>query len=182
MKKQNVILFVCLLIILVLIVVIFVFGLKKRQEMKDKDNLTTTSKFIITYSYGGGFGTIGTTATKEVSIDQDGNITFRAPKHEDVQAVNYKISKDDAKTLYSILVSRGFFDLKEDLSSDDVMDAGSSYITIKNDNTERKIGGYAAFTNKKYSRLTEEIVKVVGQDRIKGFNEIVIQTLEKSDC
>lgn len=182
MKNQKAIIIVCLLIVLVLIGGLLIAGYKRKQELKEREKMAATSKFVITYTYGGGFGTISTTAMKEISIDQDGNITFRAPKYDCVETTKYKISKNSAKTLYSILISRGFLDLDEDLSQKDVTDAGSSYVQIKSDNIDRKIGGYAAFINKKYSRLTEEIIKTVGEDKIKDFNELVIQKLEKSDC
>ena len=182
MKKQKAILIVCLLIILVLISGILIAGYKKKRDLKEKDKIIATSKFVITYSYGGGFGTIAQTASKEITIDQDGNITFRAPNYEEIEPVKYKMTKNQAKALYSILISGGFLDLKEDLSNNDVLDAGSSSIKIESDNFEKEIGGYAAFTNKKYAKLTSEIIKDVGEERINDFEEIVIQTLEKSDC
>ncbi len=182
MKRKQAIGIGCLIIILVLISGILIIKHNRNKELKEQEKIIATSKFEIIYTYGGGFGTIAHTVTKEVTIDQDGNITFRVPSYEDIEPVKYKMSKSQAKALYSILISRGFMNLPEDLSQNDVTDAGSSFIEIKSDNFERKIGGYAAFINKKYSRLTQEIIKDVGQKRISDFNEIVIQKLEKSDC
>ena len=180
MKNQKAVFIVCLLIIIVLIAGILIAGYKKRNELKEREKLAATSKFTITYSYGGGFGTIEQVVTKQVSIDQDGNIVFSVPKHDEIEPVRYTMTKKNAKALYSLLMSKGFMELDEDLSRDDVMDAGSSYIRIQNDNMDRTIGGYAAFLDKKYSKLTGEIVNEVGVERISAFTDKVEKELKIS--
>jgi hypothetical protein len=169
MNRKHLII-IGILLVIVIIEMCFIFG-KKKDTDNDGDSFEPTSKFTITYSSGGGFGTELDCATENIEIDQGGNIKMYLPKYKEFEPLTFKISEKEAKELYSILMSKGYMKLKEDLSNYDVSDGGSSYITIKSDNVDRSVGGHAAFTNGKFSSMVSEIRKVVGEKNLDKFDE-----------
>lgn len=170
-NKNNLIIVGSLLLVLIIIAIVLL-----TTSGKDKE----PSKYSIIYSYGGGFGTYADSLKREITIYDNGNVTIDLENHEvKVEPISYVVDKDKVEEVFNYLIDNGFKDMKEDLSSSDVLDAGSSYIEIKSDTLNKKVGGYAAFTNKKYSKMSKKVNELIDDMKLEEFDKRVDKAVEK---
>ena len=178
MKNKKAIIVVVCLIVIVLVIGMIIAGIKKKKT--DDGTLKTPKEFTITYTIGGGFTTIYNAWNRSISIDQDGDVKIFLPnKQVDVKPVTYKVDKKKAKELIEYFVNNKFNELKEDLSEDDVMDASTAYLEVKSDTLNRKVGGYAAHTNKKFSKFVKQFDEIIDDDIYQEFNDAIKEAYEK---
>ena len=171
--KKSIIIILTILILIFISVFIFIILPSKKV---DKDGIP--EHFTIYYTYGGGFGTRGDTISKEVEINSNGHIKIKVDKSENIKPLEYNIKEEKVKELYKYLIDNGFEKLKKDLSNDKVMDGGTEYIEIKSDKLNKKVGGYAATTNEKFSKLQHKIVDTIGLEKMQEFDEKVKKILD----
>ena len=102
MKNKKGVFIVLGLIVLVVIIGVIIAAVKYKKEKDNTPKFPTT--FTVTYSYGGGYGTVYDMWTREIIIDQDGNVTIRLKNQEvDVEPITYNVGKDAAKELMTLL-------------------------------------------------------------------------------
>lgn len=181
MKNKKAVIVVFALIVVVLVIGIVIAGVKKHKT-KD-DEVKEPTKFTISYSYGGGFTTYANSITRKITVDQDGNVKVELGIDDSlVKPAEYKIDKKDAKELMEYFYDNEFYELKKDLSEDDVTDMYSSYLEVKSDAFNRKVGGYAASLNKKFRKFESKFEEIVlNKEVMEKFNKDVIDAYEKSD-
>ena len=161
-----------LLLGVILFIIILVCIIYPNKKVKTKDN---NEEFTIIYTYGGGYGTITDTIYKIVTIKSNGDVTFQVEenKHDIAATLEYKIAPEEAKELYDYLIDNNFLKLKEKITDNGVTDYTSSYIEIKSDSVNKKVGGYAASLNKKYAKFENKVIETIGKDKIKEFDKKV---------
>ena len=129
---------------------------KNDQYPKDFD--------IIQYSSGGGFGNAAYTSFKTVTINNDGKVTYT--NNYDTDFIEYSsIEPEKYKSLTEYINNHMDVLLAEEKDRQDVLDADTSYITIKlKTGAEYKIGGYAAMLDDDFSQLASQIVDALGEE------------------
>ena len=173
MKKSTTI---TIAIFLLLFLLIFIFIILPKKKT-DKDIIP--EQFTIYYTYGGGFGTKGETIIKEVEINSNGHITMRINKEENVKPLEYDIKEEKVKELYEYLIENGFEKLKEDQSDNTVMDGSTDYIEIKSNKVNKKVGGYASFTNEKFNKMLRKTRETISNEKMIEFDEKVRKIIDK---
>ena len=183
MKNKKAVIVVFALIVVVLVIGIVIAGVKKHKTSDDDDKVKMPTTFTISYSYGGGFTTYANSITRKITVDQDGNVKVELGIDDSlVKPAEYKIDKKDAKELMEYFYDNEFYELKKDLSEDDVTDMYSSYLEVKSDAFNRKVGGYAASLNKKFRKFESKFEEIVlNKEVMEKFNKDVIDAYEKSD-
>ncbi len=180
MKNKKAIIIVTILIVIVLIIGIVIAAIKKHNMEEDNEKGKMPTKFSISYSYGGGFTTYADSLHREITIDQDGNVTIELTIDDSkVEPLKYNIGKDKAKELMEFFYENEFYSVKKDLSNNDVTDLDSRYIEVKSNTFNRRVGGYAASLNNRFRKFSSKIVDTVGEEKIKEFRDSVIKAYEK---
>ena len=185
MSKRKTLIFVKCLIVLVLVAGITIAA-NKVKDNEGNGEVTVKkakipNKFTITYSYGGGYGTIATTATRVITLDQDGNVSISLENDEiEVEPLTYNVGKEKAAEIMNFFVDNHFEKVKEDLSCNDVLDGDSNYLEVKSDSRNSKVGGYAAFTNKDFGKFRTKFYEIIDDSKLKDFNKQVDDAFEKS--
>ena len=173
MKGKKILVGISILIVLILIIVLVIFLLNKKDS-EEKEEKKTPKSYTISYSYSGGFTTYAGSLKKIISIDQDGNGKIELDIEDSlVEPLTFKVNKEDVKELMDFLVDNKFCDLKEDLSVNDVLDAGSSYMEVKSDTCEHRVGGYAASLNKDFDKFSKKFWKLVDNEKVDEFRKMV---------
>lgn len=186
MSKRRSLIIVNFLIVFVLIAGIVIAANRNNNEYDDNSGgtvkeLKVPDKFTITYSYGGGYGTLATTATRVITLDQDGNVSISLEKDEiDVEPVTFHVDKEKAAEVMKFFIDNHFEKVKENLDNNDVLDGDSNYLEVKSDSINRKVGGYAAFTNKNFEKFRTKFYEIVDSSKLKEFNKQVDDAFEKS--
>ena len=173
MKKSTII---TIAIFLLLFLLVFIFIILPSKKV-DKDGIP--EHFTIYYTYGGGFGTRGETITKEVEINSNGHIIMRVNKEENVKPLEYNVKEEDVKELYKYLINNGFEKLREDQSDNTVMDGSTDYIEIKSNKVNKKVGGYASFTNEKFNKMLRKTRETISNEKMIEFDEKVRKIIDK---
>ena len=182
MDKKKAALVVLGLIVIVLITGTIIAAIKNKALDKDKDEVKMPTTFTISYSYGGGYTTYASSLTRKITVDQDGKVVIELDVDDPLVApMEYKIDKDKANELMKYFYKNKFYDLKKDLSVDDVTDMYSSYLEVKSNTFNRKVGGYAASLNDKFKKFETKFDSIISEDMMKEFNKRVTEAYEKSD-
>ena len=177
MKNKKAVFIVLGLIVLVVIVGVIIAAIKNKKEKDNTPKVPTT--FTVTYSYGGGFGLVYDMWTREIKVDQDGNVTISLKDGDiDIEPVTYNVGKDKAKELMDVIFENKFYNLDKDLSNKDVVDAGSSYIEVKSNTFNHKAGGYAV-DRKRFMDIRKKIWDLVDLDKLNKFDNDIKEAYEK---
>ena len=114
-------------------------------------------KFTISYSYGGGYTYYSRSLTRKISVDQDGKVKLELDiDNPRVEPMEYKVDKEKAIKLMKYFYNNKFYDLN-DISLDFyVTDYITSYLEVKSDTFNKKIGGYAANLHKDFHMFVKE--------------------------
>jgi type III secretory pathway component EscV len=183
MNNKKTILIIVFLIILVLIAGITITVIRSKNDDSDNDKdktLKVPEKFTISYSYGGGFGTIVDSWLRVITLDQDGNVSISVKTDQVVVSpLTYQVDKEKAQEIMKYFIDNHFEKVKKDLSQDDVLDAGSSYLEVKSDVLNREVGGYAAFLDSKFKKFRDKFYEIVDNDKVNEFDKLLKETYEK---
>ena len=175
MKNKKNIIIIEVLVVLLLTVVAIILLVNNKEEY-------SPGEYSIIYTYGGGFGTMASTATREITIQSDGNVTIDLKNHEfNIEPVSYVVEKEKVDEVMHYLIDNGFETMKEDLSDENILDGDSYYIEVKSADLNRKVGGYAPYNNKKFSNMKYEVYKLVDDKKLKEFNDRVTKAYEKQE-
>lgn len=159
-----------LCVVIVLIGIIY----KSPLHKTNKENSNSTQDFTIIYKYGGGFGTIESTVTKKVTINQDGLVSISLDdKRFQYKEVKYSVDKENVRKLAQELLDGPFMTLDKDISDYNADDASSSYIEINSNNKNHKVGGYCASCNKIYSKIEKKVWSFIDDNKLKEFKESI---------
>ncbi len=180
-KNKKAVLVVVSLIVLVLIVGLIIAAIKNKDNKEEKE-ISMPSKFTISYCYGGGFTTYANSLNRCMSVDQDGNVKIELTIDDSkVKPLEFKVEAKDAKTLMRYFYDNEFYNLKKDLSKDDVTDLDTSYLEVESNTFNRKVGGYAASIDSKFRKFSNKVYELVGEEKVNEFSESVIKAYEKSN-
>ncbi len=181
MKNKKAIIIVVLLIVIVLLAGMVIAAIRNKN-FKDEKRIHMPKDFVITYSYGGGFTTYANSLTRAISIDQDGTVTIQLDeKDSQVEPIKYSIGKEKAEEIMRFFLENNFEKVKKDLSQKDVTDLDTSYLEIKSDTVNRKIGGYAASINEKFRLFSRKFISYIDENKLSEFNNNVTKAYEKSN-
>ena len=119
---------------------------------------------IIQYSSGGGFGNAAYTSFKTATINNDGKVTYT--NDYDTDFIEYSsIEPEKYKLLTEYINNHMDVFLAGEKERKDVLDAGTSYITIRlKTGAEYKIGGYAAMLDDDFYQLASQIIDALGEE------------------
>lgn len=160
-KKILPIIFVFLTIIIV--ATILIISSMKNEKYKNYEIIE------ISYSYGGGFGTIIDTSNKTITFTPDGVIKLSNSYNSYTETFNINQSKYNELNDF-IKENMSLFDEKPK-ENDDVLDGSHSSIQIKlKDGQTKKIGGYM-ITNKKFKKIKNKIYEIVDYKMLKQYEK-----------
>ena len=162
MKKRILpIIFVAFAVIIIATILII-------SSMKSK-NYKNYEIIEISYSYGGGFGTIVDTSNKTITFTPDGIVKLSNSYNSYTETFNIDQSKynelnDFVKEYLSLFDEKP----KEDKN---VLDGGNSSIQIKLKNGQiKEIGGYM-IENKKFRKIKNKIYEIIGYKRLNQYED-----------
>ena len=132
--------------------------LKEFRKISIANNkIKMPTKFTISYSYGGGYTYYSRSLTRKISVDQDGKVKLELDiDNPRVEPMEYKVDKEKAIKLMKYFYNNKFYNLN-DISLDFyVTDYITSYLEVKSDTFNKKIGGYAANLHKDFHMFVKE--------------------------
>ena len=165
-NKKMLIIFIIIFIVLISLLAYKFISYKKYS------NLEITR---IVYSYGGGFGTKKETATKTITINSDGLVTFSNSYNSLIDSFSIDLSKYVELTNY-IKKRMSLFNWKI-IKEDNATDGTTSHIIIETNGGEKyEVGGYMV-VNKEYKEIEAMIKETIRYDRFKEY----INKIEKDN-
>ena len=160
-KKILLILFVALAVIIIAAILII-------SSMKNKD-YKNYEIIEISYSYGGGFGTIADTSNKTITFTPDGTVKLSNSYNSYTETFSIDQSKYNELNDF-IKENLSLFDEKPK-EAKDVLDGGNSRIQIKLENGQiKEIGGYM-IKNKKFHKIKKKIYEIIDYKKIKQYED-----------
>jgi len=182
MKNKNAVLVVVGLIVLVLVIGLIIAAVRNKNNTGEKKEIEMPTKYKISYCFGGGFTTYADSLNRCFSVDQDGNVKLELTDDEaKVKPLEFKVDVKDAKILMRYFYDNEFYNLKKDLSNNDVTDLNTSYLKVESNTFNREVGGYAASLNSKFKQFSNKVYELVGEEKINEFTENVRNAYEKSN-
>ncbi len=169
--KNKILLFVVTIIIISGIVIFFLLGRKEASFELEDD-------YVITYSYGGGYGTYIDTVTKYIELDNDGNVLIYAYVNGEKEVKEYRVSDSRIDDLATEMVHGKFSRLNSDISNDDCLDAGSASLSIKTKNFEKSVYNYCKY-NETFNDAENEFMDIVDRDKVYNFEEYIRNKYEE---
>ena len=136
--KNKILLFVVAVIIIIGIVIFFLLGRKEASFELDDD-------YVITYSYGGGFGSYVSSATKTIELDNHGNVLIYAYIKDKKEAREYRVSDSRIDDLATEMAHGKFSRLDSNLVDEQCYDASTSTLSIKSKNFEKEVYNYCQY-------------------------------------
>ena len=160
-KKILPIIFVALAVIIIATILII-------SSMKNK-NYQNYEIIEISYSYGGGFGTIVDTSNKTITFTPDGTVKLSNSYNSYTETFSIDQSKYNELNDF-IKENLSLFDEKPK-EAKDVLDGGNSRIQIKLENGQiKEIGGYM-IKNKKFHKIKKKIYEIIDYKKIKQYED-----------
>lgn len=161
--KNKILLVIAIIVIVCGIVFFFLLGRKEENiELND---------YVITYTYGGGYGTYVSTATKTIELDNNGNVLIYVDIYGERELKEYRVSTNGIDDLANEM-TKGKFSRLNNLIDDSCLDAGSSSLSIKSDDYEKKVVNYC-MSNSTYSSAVNDFYNIVGRDRVDDFEDYI---------
>ncbi len=162
---------ILLLVITSVVVVMGIIVFLTTKVFKKEYDITN-----IVYSYGGGYGTEITSATKTISISCDGTVTFT--NSYDNSIYDYRISNDKYIELYDYINDRMHLFKERVHEENNLADGTTSHIELTlSDGTKYKFGGYMV-TNKKYKDIKDKIFEIIDSDKLNEYINNVGKVVE----
>ena len=166
-KKLLPIIFVALVIIIVAIILII--SSTKNKEFQNYEIIE------ISYSYGGGFGSIIDTSTKTFTFSPDGIVTLSNSYNSYIETLN--ISQIKYNELCNLIKDNFSLLDEKPKENDDILDGSSSGIQIKlKDGQIKDISGYM-LENKKFKIIKNKIYEIIDSKSLKQY----IDNIKKND-
>lgn len=157
MKKKIITIAIVALIVIAAIIIV---SLIKTNNYKRSDIVE------ISYSYGGGFGTIVDTSQKTITFYPNGEVKLSNNYNSYTETFNIDQNKYN-ELVDSILENFSLFDEKP--KEEDALDGSSSSIKIKLKNGQSKeFGGYM-INNKKYIKIKNKIYETIDYKRLNQY-------------
>jgi len=179
MNNKKAVMIVVALIVIVIIIGGVIAGIKARH-FKEEKKIEMPTEFTISYSIGGGYTTYANALTRKITLDQDGNVTIELTEKDSlVEPVKYKVDKEKAEKVMKYFYDNEFYSVKKDLSEDGITDYTTSYLEVKSNTFNRRVGGYAAGTKSIFRKFTDEFYTIVDSEVMKKFNDDVTKAYEK---
>ena len=150
----------------------------EKQVVNNITSVPESSDFeLIQYSSGGGYGTQAKSATITVNIDSNGKVTLTNNYDSNVESSFQIDSEKYADLTRYINDHMSVFSVKE-RGHDDVLDAGSYYLTVKRTGgDEYKTGGYAATLDDDFQQMRSKIIDTIGEEEYNSY----VKTVHKLD-
>ena len=162
MKKRILpIIFVAFAVIIIATILII-------SSMKS-ENYKTYEIIEISYSYGGGFGTIVDTSNKTITFTPDGIVKLSNSYNSYTETFNIDQSKYNELNDF-VKENLSLFDEKPK-EDKNVLDGGNSSIQIKLKNGQiKEIGGYM-IENKKFHKIKNKIYEIIDYKRLNQYED-----------
>lgn len=159
MKKKILPIIIIALIIVIIVIVILI-----------KNNNHTSDEIPeISYSYGGGFGTIVDTSNKTITFTPDGIVKLSNSYNSYTETFNIDQSKYNELNDF-VKENLSLFDEKPK-EDKNVLDGGNSSIQIKLKNGQiKEIGGYM-IENKKFHKIKNKIYEIIDYKRLNQYED-----------
>ena len=162
MKKRILpIIFVAFAVIIIATILII-------SSMKNK-NYKNYEIIEISYSYGGGFGTIVDTSDKTITFTPDGIVKLSNSYNSYTETFSIDQSKYNELNDF-VKENLSLFDEKPK-EDKNVLDGGNSSIQIKLKNGQiKEIGGYM-IENKKFHKIKNKIYEIIDYKRLNQYED-----------
>ena len=150
---------------LVIVIIGLVFFSAGCNQKKDSDNKDIVS---IEYSFSKGYGTEADAANRHVRFESDGSV-YLSNDYNSLTG-SYSIKKEEYESLTKYIFDHiDLFDKKSN-EDEDVMDGGSSTITITfSDGKTKSVGGYM-LSDQEYQDLETKIRLLMDNNSYKEYN------------
>ena len=145
--KNRIILLVAVVIIVVSSIIFFLLA-------KKDDNIQLDGDYIITYSYGGGYGTYISSVTKYIELDSNGNVLMYAYVNGEKEEKEYHVSDSRIDDLATEMAHGKFSRLDSKIVEEHCYDAPGYTLSIKTKNFEKSVYNYC-----KYNETFDDIEK-----------------------
>ena len=157
--KKKILLSIFVALAVIIIAAILIISSTKNKDYKNYEIIE------ISYSYGGGFGTIVDTSNKTITFTPDGIVKLSNSYNSYTETFSINQSKYNELSDF-IKENLSLFDEKPK-EAKDVLDGSNSSIQIKLKNGQiKEIGGYM-IKNKKFHKIEKKIYEIIDYKKIK---------------
>ena len=161
--KKNLLPFTIAAFFVIVITILLIISLNNDDKYKDYEIIE------ISYSYGGGFGTIIDASKKTITFTPNGKVKLSNSYNSYTEI--FSIDQDKYKELNDFIIENiSLFDEKPK-EDENVLDGGSSRIQIKlKDGQIKEIGGYM-IKNKKYTKIKNKIYETIDSEKLSKYEK-----------
>ena len=161
--KKKILLSIFVALAVIIISAILIISSTKNKDYKNYEIIE------ISYSYGGGFGTIVDTSNKTITFTPDGIVKLSNSYNSYTETFSINQSKYNELSDF-IKENLSLFDEKPK-EAKDVLDGSNSSIQIKLKNGQiKEIGGYM-IKNKKFHKIEKKIYEIIDYKKIKQYED-----------
>ena len=161
--KKKILLSIFVALAVIIIAAILIISSTKNKDYKNYEIIE------ISYSYGGGLGTIVDTSNKTITFTPDGIVKLSNSYNSYTETFSINQSKYNELSDF-IKENLSLFDEKPK-EAKDVLDGSNSSIQIKLKNGQiKEIGGYM-IKNKKFHKIEKKIHEIIDYKKIKQYED-----------
>jgi len=161
--KKKILLSIFVALAVIIIAAILIISSTKNKDYKNYEIIE------ISYSYGGGFGTIVDTSNKTITFTPDGIVKLSNSYNSYTETFSINQSKYNELSDF-IKENLSLFDEKPK-EAKDVLDGSNSSIQIKLKNGQiKEIGGYM-IKNKKFHKIEKKIYEIIDYKKIRQYED-----------
>ena len=182
-SKKAIIIFIVFLITIIISSSIIIFIVKEhgQKSIKIPNKLNETkikmpNMFTISYLIGHNcLNPLSLSYATNITINQDGNVRIKIDKlyegvaNLSIEPIEYKVDKGKSFKLMSYFYEQKFYELKKDLSVKNAYDFSNSYLEVKSNTFNRKVGGYAAELNEEFNKFVEKFYTIIDDNIFQKF-------------
>ena len=143
----------------------------KMDTSSNPNEIKIPSEFEISHSYEGGYtNSYSDSLPRKISVNQDGEVKIEINGYFE-NCKSYKVEKIQAINLMKFFYENKFYELPEDLSDHTWSDSSTSYLTVISNTFNRRVGGYAASGNEKFSMFLKQFDSIFNDDILEELNK-----------
>lgn len=169
--KNKILLFVVTIIIIAGIVIFFLLGRKEASFELDDD-------YVITYSYGGGYGTYISSVTKYIELDSNGNVLMYAYVNGEKEEKEYHVSDSRIDDLATEMAHGKFSRLDSKIVEEHCYDAPGYTLSIKTKNFEKSVYNYCKY-NETFDDIEMKFIDIVDRNKVYNFEDYLRNKYEE---
>ena len=169
--KNKILLLIAVVVIVVSSIMFFLLAKKNNDIQLEED-------YVITYSYGGGYGTYISSVTKYIELDSNGNVLMYAYVNGEKEEKEYHVSDSRIDDLATEMAHGKFSRLDSKIVEEHCYDAPGYTLSIKTKDFEKSVYNYCKY-NETFDDIEMEFIDIVDRNKIYNFEDYLRNKYEE---